>query len=106
MKVDVRGNNLSGGFAQSVALARVFLRTQAQIVVLDEALSQMDAIKKREHILPNLLNFVKEHNMTLIIVSHDLQSISQQVDHIFVLEAGQLVQQASLGFVFQYPSHT
>jgi ABC-type multidrug transport system fused ATPase/permease subunit len=36
-----RGANLSGGFAQSVALARVFLRKEAQIIILDEAMGQV-----------------------------------------------------------------
>jgi ABC-type multidrug transport system fused ATPase/permease subunit len=67
-----RGSNLSGGFAQSVALARVFLRKTAQIVILDESMGQMDALKKRELIFPTLFQFVKEHRMTLIIISHDV----------------------------------
>lgn len=37
----VGGSNLSGGFAQSVALARIFLKKQAQIVILDEAMGQV-----------------------------------------------------------------
>lgn len=41
MRTEARGANLSGGFAQSVALARAFLREDAQILVLDEALSQV-----------------------------------------------------------------
>ena len=55
-----------------MALARVFLRRRAQLVILDEALGQMDAIKKRELIMPRLLKFVRDHNMTLILVSHEV----------------------------------
>ena len=69
-----RGSNLSGGFAQSVALARVFLRRSAQIVILDESMGQMDALKKRELIFPRLFAFVKEQRMTLIIISHEVGS--------------------------------
>lgn len=41
METSERGTNLSGGFAQSVALARIFLRKQAQIIILDEAMGQV-----------------------------------------------------------------
>ena len=39
--VTERGANLSGGLAQSVALARVYVRKQASIVILDESIGQM-----------------------------------------------------------------
>ena len=87
-----RGSNLSGGFAQSVALARVFLRKESQLVILDEAMGQMDALKKREQIFPSLFRFVKEHNMTLILISHDVPLVCKLVDHVYVMAAGQVAQ--------------
>jgi ABC-type sugar transport system ATPase subunit len=44
METETRAANLSGGFAQSVALARVFLRKSAQVVILDEALGQVGGL--------------------------------------------------------------
>ncbi len=41
MELATGGTNISGGFAQSVALARVFLRTDAQLIILDESLGQV-----------------------------------------------------------------
>lgn len=93
VQTTVGGGNLSGGLAQSVALARIFLRTSSQLVILDEATGQMDAIKLREFVIPNVFNFVKKHNMTLIVISHDLPSVSPLVDCVYVLEGGKIVQQ-------------
>eukprot|EP01132_Coremiostelium_polycephalum_P002872 gene2872-3569_t len=93
--VEQGGKNISGGFAQSIALARIFVRTEAKIVILDEAMSQMDAFKKREIIFPKLFQFAEKNNITLIIVTHDLLSIQNAVDHIFVLDHGKLVHQGS-----------
>ena len=70
-EVLARGINMCGGLAQSVALARIFVKTTAKIIILDEATSQMDSIKKRE-ILPRIVDFATKNNMTLIIVTHDL----------------------------------
>eukprot|EP00656_Telonema_subtile_P029043 TRINITY_DN3191_c0_g1_i6.p1 TRINITY_DN3191_c0_g1~~TRINITY_DN3191_c0_g1_i6.p1 ORF type:complete len:693 (-),score=164.64 TRINITY_DN3191_c0_g1_i6:115-2193(-) len=72
----VRGSLLSGGIMQSVALARIFLRKSASIVILDEAFGQMDSVKKREVILPKLLRFVRAHGMTLILVTHEVETVS------------------------------
>lgn len=55
---------------------------------------QMDPIKKREVILPRLYKFVKEHNMTLIMISHELQSI-READKILVMENGRVVEHGS-----------
>lgn len=88
METTERGSNLSGGLAQSVALARVFLRPQAQLVILDESMSQMDLIKKNEIILPNLLQYIRQHNQTLLLISHDVAYISQYVDQIIVMDKG------------------
>ncbi|GAM23859.1 hypothetical protein SAMD00019534_070340 [Acytostelium subglobosum LB1] len=93
--VELGGKNISGGFAQSIALARIFVRTEAKIVILDEAMSQMDAFKKREVIFPKLFQFAENNNITLIIVSHDIVSLQSFVDHIFVLDHGRIVHQGS-----------
>eukprot|EP00004_Rigifila_ramosa_P001331 TRINITY_DN1126_c0_g1_i1.p1 TRINITY_DN1126_c0_g1~~TRINITY_DN1126_c0_g1_i1.p1 ORF type:complete len:746 (-),score=163.21 TRINITY_DN1126_c0_g1_i1:20-1927(-) len=94
MELTARGTNISGGFAQSVALARVFLRKNAKIFILDEAMGQMDAFKKREVIMPRLFEFVRQRGLTLILVSHDL-SVMQDVDWIYLLDAARLVHQGS-----------
>ena len=93
-QVQARGGNISGGFAQSIALARVFLRKNSRIVILDESMSAMDPIKKRGYIMPNLLTFVKENGITLILVSHDMSTLSF-VDQIIMLETGNIVAQGS-----------
>jgi ABC-type multidrug transport system fused ATPase/permease subunit len=94
MPLDSGGSNVSGGFAQSIALARVFLRKSADVVILDEALGQMDAIKKREFILPNLFKTIRERNQTLIMITHDLglvEAMSDEIDEVVMLEAGKVV---------------
>lgn len=67
----VTAGEVSGGFAQSIALARIFVRTDSKIVVLDEALSQMDPLKLRTIVLPKLFQFCSKWNMSLIMVTHN-----------------------------------
>ncbi|KAL0480059.1 ABC transporter H family member [Acrasis kona] len=93
-KTMARGSNLSGGFSQSVALARIFLKLESKIIILDESLSAMDPIKKRQVIFPNLLNFVKQKGVTLIMITHDMQNM-ELYDHMIMLETGKIVCQGS-----------
>eukprot|EP00742_Colponemidia_sp_Colp-10_P005259 GILJ01005618.1.p1 GENE.GILJ01005618.1~~GILJ01005618.1.p1 ORF type:complete len:996 (-),score=124.65 GILJ01005618.1:18-3005(-) len=93
-EVQLRGSNISGGFAQSISLARIFIRTSAEIVILDEAMGQMDAVKKRDVILPHLFTFIRQHHMTLLLISHDLRDLAD-VHHIMVLENGRLACEGS-----------
>lgn len=99
-----RGANLSGGFAQSVALARIFLRKNSKIVILDESMSAMDPIKKRAIIYPALLRFVKQHGMTLIMISHDMSCLDL-VDNVIMLERGKVVCQGTHEQLLQQKDH-
>ena len=86
------GSNLSGGFAQSVALSRVFLRPSSELVILDEAMGAMDPIKKVEWIVPRLLEWVRQRGCSLLMVTHDVRLICPLVDCVYVMEHGRLVQ--------------
>lgn len=94
MPTRASGKNVSGGFAQSIALSRVFLNTKSKIVILDESMSAMDPIKKSTIIFPSLLKFVKKHNMTMLLISHDMSCVDY-VDEIILLETGRIVAQGS-----------
>ena len=54
----------------------------------------MDAVKKREFILPRLFEFVRKHNMTLLLISHEVP-LMKEMDHVFVLSNGKLACQGS-----------
>ena len=82
-----RGQRLSGGERQRVAIARALLR-DAPILVLDEALSSVDA--GNEAIIQQALDRLMEGRTTLVI-AHRLSSVAG-CDRILVLQDGDLVE--------------
>ncbi len=88
--VGERGTTLSGGQKQRISIARALL-TNPDILVLDDALSAVDA-KTEKAILKELLN--SRINKTTIIASHRISSI-MHADLIIVLEKGEIVERGT-----------
>ncbi|MCW5892339.1 MAG: ABC transporter ATP-binding protein [bacterium] len=85
--VGERGITLSGGQKQRVTLARV-LAARPEILVLDDALSMVDASTERE-ILDRLRDFFASR--TTVLVAHRLTTV-KEADLIVVLDHGRVVE--------------
>lgn len=85
------GRELSGGQWQKIALSRAFMRTRADILVLDEPTSAMDAAAEAT---------IFEHFRALtkgkiaILISHRFSTV-RMADQIVVLQNGSIVEQGS-----------
>jgi peptide/nickel transport system ATP-binding protein len=84
-------HQLSGGQRQRVAIARALLR-EPRLLLLDEPTSALD-VSVQAGIL-NLLNRLRAtHNMTLILVSHDIGVIAHMCDRAVLLEGGRILRE-------------
>ena len=88
--VGERGVTLSGGQKQRTAIARALIR-EPKILILDDALSSVDASTERE-ILAGLRR--TQASRTSIVISHRISTI-QDADLIVVLDDGRIVQQGT-----------
>lgn len=88
-KLDEMGSVLSGGQRQRLTIARALL-SPAQVLILDEATSGLDAITERK-VVDNLINL---KNKTIIFIAHRL-AIARRTDNIVVLDDGKIVEQGS-----------
>src|SRR6185295_16320520 len=85
------GVALSGGQWQRVALARAFLRTDRDLVILDEPSAGLDA--EAEHEVHTGLRKLRT-GRTSLLVSHRLGTI-RDADHIAVLADGVIIEQGT-----------
>jgi ABC-type multidrug transport system fused ATPase/permease subunit len=85
-----RGGRLSGGQRQRIALARLFLRNPA-IVVLDEPTSALD-LHTEARLENDLLSLCA--GRTTLIVAHRLSTL-RSVDRILVFQAGRIIEDGS-----------
>jgi ATP-binding cassette, subfamily C, bacterial CydD len=84
------GIRLSGGEAQRVALARVFIR-QRPFFMMDEPTAHLDY--ETEQLLSETIERLR-HGQTSLTIAHRLTTITK-AGHIFVLDKGKLVQQGT-----------
>jgi ABC-type multidrug transport system fused ATPase/permease subunit len=82
------GQELSGGQWQKIALSRAFMRSQADILVLDEPTSAIDA--QAEFEIFNHFRAITQHQMVLLI-SHRFSTV-RMADKIAVIENGVLIE--------------
>lgn len=77
-------HELSGGMRQRVSFLRTLL-TEADILLLDEPFSALDAITK-EYLQKWLLDTLKEFNKSIVFITHDINEALYLSDRILVCE--------------------
>lgn len=85
---DKRPTFLSGGQRQRIALTRAMVR-KPDILLLDEPLSALDT-KMRAILQDYILDFHQRFNLTIILVSHDLNEVIKMSRRVLVLESGSI----------------
>lgn len=78
-------NTLSGGEKQRVLIA-LALAQEAEIIILDEPTNHLDPLHQLQ-----IMEIVKELNITTIVAMHDLSMASRYCDRIVLLNKGQVV---------------
>ncbi|UCH65326.1 MAG: ATP-binding cassette domain-containing protein [Ignavibacterium sp.] len=98
-----RGNQLSGGERQKVALARL-LAVKPRVLILDEPFSAQDVISQL-NFLKVLKRINEELELTIICISHDLNMLKKLAHRVIVLQNGRIVESADTSKIFNSPDH-
>ena len=92
---------LSGGQRPRVAIARA-LSLKPDAIIADEPTSALD-VSVRAQILNLLSDLKKELGLSMVFISHDIQTVRYISDRIIVMNGGQAVEQGKASEVFENP---
>ena len=94
-------HELSGGQRQRVMIAMA-LAQQPNILIADEPTTALDVTLQHE-ILELLDNLKRQHNMAMVLISHDLNLVRRYSDEVIVMRQGQTIEQGQTAAVFNQP---
>jgi oligopeptide/dipeptide ABC transporter ATP-binding protein len=96
-------HEFSGGQRQRIGFARA-LALNPRLIVADEPVSALD-VSIQAQILNLMKDLQREHNLTYIMVSHDLAVVYYMADSIGVMYLGKIVEIGDAESVFRSPAH-
>lgn len=92
---------MSGGQRQRVAIARA-LSLKPDAIIADEPTSALD-VSVRAQILNLLTDLKKELGLSMVFISHDIQTVRYISDNIIVMNKGKAVERGTAAEVFNSP---
>lgn len=99
-KIDKYPEQLSGGQAQRVAIARS-LAMQPKIMLFDEPTSALDPQMTQE-VLDTVKALAKE-GMTMVVVTHEMNFAREVANRVIFLSRGQIIEEAPADKIFDNP---
>ena len=94
-------DELSGGQKQRVAIARA-LATQPDILYCDEATSALDP-NTTQSILALIREIQKKMNLTVVMITHQMEVVRDACEYVAVVEDGKVVEQGKVKDIFANP---
>ena len=94
-------HQFSGGQRQRISIARA-LAPDPDILIADEPVSALD-VSVRAQVLNLITDLVRDRNLTLVFVSHDLSVVRHLCERVAVLKDGELVEIGSTEEVYESP---
>jgi peptide/nickel transport system ATP-binding protein len=96
-------HELSGGMRQRVLIAQAF-SLNPRVIVADEPTTALDVTVQKQ-VLRLIRQLQRDHNTTLLFVTHDLGVVAQICDRMTVLYGGKVLEQGSTADILRKPQH-
>ncbi len=96
-------HTLSGGMRQRVMIAMA-LSCNPRLLIADEPTTALD-VTIQAQIMKLLKELQQEREMAMILITHDIGLVANTADRVFVMYAGQIIEEASVDEIFANPKH-
>ncbi len=96
-------HQLSGGMAQRVMIAMA-IACKPKLLIADEPTTALD-VTIQAQVMDLLKRLQAEHDMALIMITHDLAVVAEMARRVCVMYAGQVVEAAAVKHLFDAPRH-
>ena len=96
-------HELSGGMRQRVMIA-IALCCKPDLLIADEPTPALD-VTVQAQIMDLIQQLKEEENMGVILITHDMAVVAENCDRVIVMYLGQMVEEASVTDIFEYPLH-
>lgn len=96
-------HQLSGGMKQRVMIAMA-LASEPDLLIADEPTTALD-VTIQAQVMTLLRDIQKKTGMAILLITHDLAIVSDFVDHVAVMYAGEIVEYAKRSDFFESPLH-
>ena len=96
-------HQLSGGQKQRIMIAMA-LFCAPKLLIADEPTTALDVLVQKD-IIELIKSLQDEHQMSMLIISHDLSLVANLADRIAVMQAGKIVEYAPTKELFKHPQH-
>lgn len=96
-------SQLSGGERQRIAIARALI-VRPKLLIADEIVSALD-LEVQSQILKLLARLRDAFQMSLLIISHDMNVVTRICERVLVMYEGRIVEQGATSELFERPSH-
>ena len=102
-RADYYPSQLSGGQKQRVGIARA-LASNPKVLLCDEATSALDP-QTTKSILELLQDINKKLNLTIVLITHQMEVVKTICDKVAVIENGNIIEEGAMVDVFTNPQH-
>ncbi|QAA30526.1 ABC transporter ATP-binding protein [Clostridium manihotivorum] len=96
-------HELSGGMLQRIMIA-IALSCEPKLLIADEPTTALD-VTIQAQVLDILRSIREEFNTSILFITHDLGVVAEMADHVVVMYAGKVIEEAPVLELFKNPKH-